>query len=60
MKQTFILAIGLLFIVEGIVPFAFPGFWKKILTALENYTEGQLRMYGLVLILIGLVIINLG
>jgi uncharacterized protein YjeT (DUF2065 family) len=58
--QTFILAIGLLFIVEGIIPFAFPGVWKKILASLENYTEGQLRMYGLILLIIGLVIINLG
>ncbi len=52
-------ALGLAFIFEGILPFAFPEFWRRTMTQLAQLSEMQLRMMGLTSILLGLALIFL-
>lgn len=52
-------ALGLAFIFEGILPFAFPEFWRRTMLEMTRLPEMQLRIMGLTSILLGLALIFL-
>ncbi|KYP10715.1 MAG: hypothetical protein A0129_11380 [Limnobacter sp. CACIAM 66H1] len=54
MSETFWLALALVFILEGLMPFLFPKQWKETFLKIASLTEGQIRFVGLVAILIGI------
>ena len=54
---TLLAAIALLFIVEGVMPFMFPNFWKRMMKEATELPEMQLRIVGLASISIGLLIL---
>ena len=54
MVEVWLAAIGLVLILEGIGPFAFPGRWRQIFETIAKLTDGQLRFYGLASLLLGL------
>ena len=54
MSETFGLALALVFILEGFMPFLFPIQWKVTFLKIASLTEGQIRFVGLVAILIGI------
>lgn len=54
MATAFSLAIGFVFILEGIMPFLFPGTWRNAMTQIINQNDKTLRIYGLISMLIGL------
>ncbi|SVE44988.1 uncharacterized protein METZ01_LOCUS497842 [marine metagenome] len=56
-KELFI-AIGLVLIFEGLIPFISPSFYKRSLLQLKEIHENYLRIFGLVLIILGVIIIN--
>ena len=56
-ETTLIAAIALLFIMEGILPFVFPNFWKNMMRQATELPETQLRVMGLVSIAIGLLVL---
>ncbi|MCL6583913.1 MAG: DUF2065 domain-containing protein [bacterium] len=58
--EFFLCVIGMVFIIEGIPSFLFPGVWKRMLVRIDNIPDSRLRRLGLVSILIGLAIIYLG
>lgn len=47
-------AFGLLLIIEGLLPFASPSFWRRVFAYAMRLTDRQLRVLGLVSMLAGL------
>jgi hypothetical protein len=55
----FIVAVGLVFIFEGLILFISPRRLKQVLKLINNFSEKKIRLIGLFSITIGLVIISL-
>ncbi len=53
MLDTFLQAVCLVLILEGIVPFLNPGRWRKLVAQLAAISDKQLRVIGLASMLIG-------
>jgi uncharacterized protein YjeT (DUF2065 family) len=51
-------AMALLLILEGILPFLNPGRYRKMLEALEQISDRQLRSIGLAVMVIGAVLLT--
>lgn len=54
MGETFLLAIALMLIMEGIFPFLSPKTWRETFKKLTEIEDGQIRFVGLSSMLIGL------
>jgi uncharacterized protein YjeT (DUF2065 family) len=54
MTQTFFMAIGLVFVLEGLLPFLAPHIWRRAMQQMFLQSNRALRIYGLVSMLIGL------
>lgn len=50
-------ALALYLVIEGLVPFASPASWRKSLALIARLGDGQLRMFGLAVIIAGLVLL---
>ncbi|WP_373018679.1 DUF2065 domain-containing protein [Thiomicrorhabdus sp.] len=59
LENTLLAAIALLFILEGLLPFVFPEFWRKIMAEAVQLPEKQLRIMGFVSLSIGLALLLL-
>ena len=55
--SEFIIAIGLVFFVEGLFLAIFPSRIKRILELIKNTPENKLRLMGIVFLIIGFLII---
>jgi len=55
----FFVAVGLVFIFEGMILFISPKRLKQILKLIDEYTEKKIRLIGLFSITIGLIIISI-
>ena len=53
----FIVALGLVFVIEGLVFAAFPGAAKRAIVAVTESPEGMLRIIGIASAVLGLLII---
>jgi uncharacterized protein YjeT (DUF2065 family) len=53
-SDTFWAAVALMLVLEGLFPFLSPGGWRRTFTKLLQLRDGQLRFFGLVSILLGL------
>ena len=51
------LALALVFVLEGLVPLLWPGQWRRYVTEMLKLRDGQLRFFGLMAVLIGLVMV---
>lgn len=51
------LAIALVLIIEGLLPFASPGGWREAFTRLLALSDGQLRFFGCCCIAGGLLLL---
>ncbi|QTD44518.1 DUF2065 domain-containing protein [Ottowia testudinis] len=45
--STWLAALGLALIIEGLLPFIAPGAWRQALNQLIRMADGQLRFFGL-------------
>ena len=50
-------AFALYFILEGLLPFASPDNWRKSLAMIAQFSNGQLRLFGLASIIAGLLLL---
>ncbi|GAA4362536.1 DUF2065 domain-containing protein [Kangiella marina] len=54
MSDEWLIAMGLVLVLEGLVPTLAPKAWKKMVSDMSSKPDGQLRMIGLVVMLVGL------
>lgn len=59
MSNTLLLALALMLIIEGLLPFLVPGFWRETFRRLIEMSDGQVRFIGLTSMLAGLLLLFL-
>lgn len=59
MTTTLLMALGLMLILEGLVPFVAPTRWRDAFLRLASMADGQIRFIGLTSMLAGVVILIL-
>ena len=53
------IAIALVLIIEGIIPFLSPSVWRETFERLVKMSDGHIRFFGLSSMLVGLIILIL-
>ena len=57
MWSTLAVAFGLVLVIEGIMPFVAPGQWREMLRKVATLADGQIRFFGLSLMIVGLFVL---
>ena len=57
MLYNIIAAIGLVLIIEGILPFLAPHLWRRMVSAIAKQNDQALRISGLICMVVGLVVL---
>ena len=57
MGTTFLMALALMLILEGVLPFLAPNLWRDTFRRITQMSDGQIRFVGLSSMLIGLLIL---
>jgi len=59
MGTTFAMAFALMLIIEGVLPFLLPKVWRNTFRRITEFTDGQIRFFGLSSMVVGLLILYL-
>jgi uncharacterized protein YjeT (DUF2065 family) len=59
MQQLILIALGLVFIFEGILPFLAPDLWRRMIQNMMIQQNKALRVFGLISMLTGLFVLYL-
>lgn len=59
MGNSLWLALSLMLVLEGILPFLMPGVWRETFRRLTEMSDGQIRFVGLASMLVGLLLLFL-
>jgi uncharacterized protein YjeT (DUF2065 family) len=54
MITSVLVAVALVLVLEGLVPFLAPGAWREAFRRLIQFSDGQIRFVGLTSMLVGL------
>lgn len=57
MGSNLVTAIALMLVIEGILPFAAPAIWREAVRKIASLNDGQLRLFGLIFMLSGLILL---
>jgi uncharacterized protein YjeT (DUF2065 family) len=57
--EFWIAALGLMLVLEGIMPFMFPAPWRATLRKISGFRDGQVRFIGLSAMLTGFLVVYL-
>lgn len=57
MLDTLLLALGLMLIVEGLLPMVSPRLWRSLFEKMLLLQEGQIRFFGMFMVVFGLLVI---
>ncbi|MCE7914714.1 MAG: DUF2065 domain-containing protein [Nitrosomonas sp. PRO4] len=57
MWETFLIAIALMLILEGMLPFLSPQTWREMFRRLLEINDNQIRFIGLTSMLVGLMLL---
>lgn len=57
MATTFLMAFALMLVIEGVLPFIVPSVWRETFRRIIQFTDGQIRFFGLSSMLLGLVLL---
>jgi len=58
MVSTLLMAIALMLVIEGLMPFAAPRVWRETFRRAVELRDGQIRFIGLISMLIGLLLLG--
>jgi uncharacterized protein len=59
MLVNFFSALALVFVIEGMLPFAFPKAWKRFLISVIGQEEKVLRISGLISMMAGVLLLTI-
>jgi len=59
MGEAFVLACGLVLVIEGLMPFVSPARWRQVFEQVLRLSDGQIRFVGLCSVAVGLVVVLL-
>ena len=59
MSEALWLALGLVLVLEGLLPLISPSGWRRVFTQMLGLRDGQLRFFGLLSVALGLLIVGL-
>jgi len=59
MRSTLLLAVALMLVLEGILPFLAPRVWRDAFRRLTELSDGQLRFLGISSMLVGLILLTI-
>ena len=51
------LALGLVLVLEGLMPMVAPGRWRRLFEQLLQMQDGQIRFFGVFMVLLGLAVV---
>ena len=57
MGSTFLMALALMLILEGVLPFLAPNLWRDTFRRITQMSDGQIRFVGLSSMIVGLLIL---
>ena len=57
MACSLLAALGLFFVLEGAMPFLHPRSWRSTFLKIAQFSDGQIRFFGLVAILFGILLL---
>lgn len=58
MENTLLLALALMLVIEGILPFVAPRVWRDTFRRVTELADGQIRFIGLSSVLVGVVLLT--
>ena len=59
MVTTFLMALALMLVIEGLLPFLAPKVWRETFRRIIGFSDGQIRFFGLTSMLVGLLLLLL-
>jgi uncharacterized protein YjeT (DUF2065 family) len=59
MGTTLLMALALMLVIEGLLPFLAPSLWRETFRRIIQMSDGQIRFFGLTSMLIGLLLLLL-
>jgi uncharacterized protein YjeT (DUF2065 family) len=59
MTQTLLMACALMLVFEGLMPFLLPAVWRETFRRIIQFSDGQIRFFGLSSMLAGLLLLLL-
>ena len=57
MSSTILMAIALVLVIEGLLPFLAPNVWRETFRRILQLSDGQIRFFGLSSMLAGLLLL---
>ena len=57
MSEVWWLALGLMLVLEGLMPMLAPARWRRLFEQLLRLQDGQIRFFGVFMVLAGLVLV---
>jgi uncharacterized protein YjeT (DUF2065 family) len=59
MAQSLLMAFALMLVIEGLLPFVLPAVWRDTFRRIIQFSDGQIRFFGLTSMLAGLLLLLL-
>lgn len=59
MESTLLLALALMLVIEGLLPFVAPKVWRETFRRVIELSDGQIRFIGLSSLLVGVVLMTI-